>query len=40
MDADPGTVQSTVSIDLDRPRDRTGHDFVEYVARIRTELGG
>ncbi|WP_226042108.1 ABC transporter ATP-binding protein [Natrinema sp. DC36] len=39
MDADPGTVQSTISIDLERPRDRTAHDFVDYVARIRNELG-
>ncbi|WP_226482638.1 ABC transporter ATP-binding protein [Natrinema amylolyticum] len=39
MDANPGTVQSTVSIDLERPRDRTAHDFVDYVARIRNELG-
>ena len=39
MDADPGTVQSTVSIDLERPRERTAHDFVDYVARIRDELG-
>jgi len=39
MDADPGTVQSTVSIDVERPRERTAHDFVEYVAQIRAELG-
>ena len=39
MGTEPGTVQSTVSIDLARPRERTDHDFVEYVARIRHELG-
>jgi NitT/TauT family transport system ATP-binding protein len=39
MGTDPGTVQSTISIDLVRPRERTDHDFVEYVARIRDELG-
>ncbi|NLV05949.1 ATP-binding cassette domain-containing protein [Haloarcula rubripromontorii] len=39
MDADPGTVQSTISIDLERPRERTAHEFVDYVARIRDELG-
>lgn len=38
MDAEPGTVQSTISIDLQRPRERTSHDFVDYVARIRDEL--
>nr|WP_323174572.1 ABC transporter ATP-binding protein [Natrialba sp. PRR66] len=39
MDADPGTVQSTIPIDLERPRERTAHDFVDSVARIRAELG-
>ena len=39
MDADPGTVQSTLSIDLERPRERTSRGFVDYVARIRDELG-
>jgi NitT/TauT family transport system ATP-binding protein len=39
MGTDPGTVQSTISIDLVRPRERTDHDFVDYVARIRDELG-
>ena len=39
MDADPGTVQSTVPIDVERPRERTAHDFVEHVAQIRAELG-
>ncbi|ELZ60473.1 ABC transporter-related protein [Haloferax sp. ATCC BAA-645] len=39
MDADPGTVQSTIPIDLERPRQRTAHEFVEYVAEIRDELG-
>ncbi len=38
MGTDPGTVQSTLSIDLARPRERTDHDFVEYVARIKDEL--
>jgi NitT/TauT family transport system ATP-binding protein len=40
MGTDPGRVQSTIPIDLARPRERTDHDFVEYVARIRAELGG
>ena len=39
MDADPGTVQSTFSIGLERPRERTSRDFVDYVARIRDGLG-
>nr|WP_159903735.1 ABC transporter ATP-binding protein [Salinirussus salinus] len=39
MDADPGSVQSSFPIDLDRPRDRTAHDFVDHVAQIRDELG-
>jgi NitT/TauT family transport system ATP-binding protein len=39
MDADPGTVQATLSVGIDRPRERTAHDFVECVARIRDELG-
>ncbi|ELZ69109.1 ABC transporter-related protein [Haloferax prahovense DSM 18310] len=39
VDADPGTVRSSISIDLERPRQRTAHEFVEYVARIRDELG-
>ncbi|KTG10575.1 nitrate ABC transporter ATP-binding protein [Haloprofundus marisrubri] len=39
MGTDPGTVQSTFSIDLERPRERTDHDFVDYVAKIRDELG-
>ena len=39
MNTDPGTVQSTISIDLERPRVRTADDFVGYVARIRDELG-
>lgn len=39
LDDDPGTVQSTVTVDVDRPRKRTSHEFVEYVARIRDELG-
>jgi NitT/TauT family transport system ATP-binding protein len=39
MDADPGTVQSTFSINLERPHERTSRDFVDHVARIRDELG-
>jgi NitT/TauT family transport system ATP-binding protein len=39
MNADPGTVQSTFSIDLERPRERTARDFVDHVAQIRDELG-
>ena len=39
MDTDPGTVQSTFSIELERPRERTSRDFVNHVARIRDELG-
>ena len=39
MDADPGSVQSTFSVTLERPRERTSRGFVEYVARIRDELG-
>ena len=39
MDADPGTVQSTFSIDLERPRERTARDFVDHVARMRDALG-
>jgi NitT/TauT family transport system ATP-binding protein len=39
MDADPGTVQDIVPVDLERPRRRTEREFVEHVARIRDELG-
>jgi NitT/TauT family transport system ATP-binding protein len=39
MDADPGTAQATLSVEIDRPRERTAHEFVEYVAQIRDELG-
>ena len=39
MDADPGSVQSTRSIELSRPRNRTDAVFVDVVADIRTELG-
>ena len=39
MDAEPGTVRSTLSVDLSRPRDRTATAFVDYVAQIRDELG-
>jgi NitT/TauT family transport system ATP-binding protein len=40
METDPGTVQSTYCIDLERPRARTSRGFVDYVARIRDELRG
>jgi NitT/TauT family transport system ATP-binding protein len=39
MGADPGTVRSIVPVDLDRPRERTTNDFVEYATRVRDELG-
>jgi NitT/TauT family transport system ATP-binding protein len=39
MDSDPGTVQSTFAIDLERPRERTARDFVGHVARMRDALG-
>ena len=39
LDDDPGTVQSTVTVDVDRPRERMSHEFVECVACIRDELG-
>jgi NitT/TauT family transport system ATP-binding protein len=39
LDADPGTVQSTFSIDIERPRERTAPEFVDYVARLREEIG-
>ena len=39
MDSEPGTVRSTLSVDLSRPRDRTATSFVDYVAHIRDELG-
>ena len=39
MDANPGTVQSTFSIDIEHPRERTSRYFVSHVARIRDELG-
>jgi len=39
MDADPGSVQSTRSVSLSRPRNRTDTAFVDVVADIRTELG-
>lgn len=37
MDA-PGTVQSMLTVDLPRPRDRTASEFVDHVVRIRDEL--
>jgi NitT/TauT family transport system ATP-binding protein len=39
MDANPGTVQSTFAMEIERPRERTSRDFVDYVAQIRDELG-
>ena len=39
LDDDPGTVQSTVTVDVDRPRERTSREFVDHVARIRCKLG-
>jgi NitT/TauT family transport system ATP-binding protein len=39
LNADPGTVQSVVAVDIARPRQRTAQEFVEYVTRIRDELG-
>jgi len=39
MNAEPGTIQSTCSIDLERPRERTTRDFVDYVAQIRSKVG-
>ena len=39
MDTAPGTTQSSLSIDMEHPRERTAHDFVDYVAQIRDELG-
>jgi len=39
MDAEPGTVRSIVSVEFDRPRQRTAREFAEFVAQIRDELG-
>lgn len=39
MDAEPGTVQSTIAVDLARPRERTACAFLDYVAHLRDELG-
>ena len=39
MEADPGRVQSTRTVSLPRPRNRTDTAFVEVVADIRAELG-
>jgi NitT/TauT family transport system ATP-binding protein len=39
MAADPGRVHETVSVDIDRPRDRTDPAFGEYVERIRDLIG-
>ena len=38
MDADPGTIHSTVDIDLPRPRRRTDLPVLDYVAEIRDRL--
>ncbi|WP_330633195.1 ABC transporter ATP-binding protein [Halocatena halophila] len=39
MDANPGTVQSMVTVGIDRPRQRTAQEFTEYVIQIRDEFG-
>jgi NitT/TauT family transport system ATP-binding protein len=39
MGTEPRTVQSTLTVDLPRPRDRTATGFVDYVAHIRDKLG-
>ena len=39
LDDGPGSVQSTVTVNADRPRERTSHGFVDHVARIRSKLG-
>jgi NitT/TauT family transport system ATP-binding protein len=38
MDADPGTVQSTFSVDIERPCERIARDFVDHIARVKSEL--
>lgn len=39
MAADPGRVQEIVSVDLDRPRDRTDPEFAAYLEEIRRMIG-
>ena len=39
MAADPGRVREVVSVNVDRPRERTDPAFGEYVDRIRTLIG-
>jgi NitT/TauT family transport system ATP-binding protein len=39
MAADPGRVSDVVDVSLDRPRQRTDIEFVEYVSDIRERLG-
>jgi NitT/TauT family transport system ATP-binding protein len=39
MAADPGRVREVVTVDLDRPRDRTEPAFGEYVDRVRRLIG-
>ncbi|MFC4358854.1 ABC transporter ATP-binding protein [Halobium salinum] len=39
MAANPGQVREVVSVDLDRPRERTDAAFAEHVERIRALIG-
>ena len=39
MAADPGRVRDVVTVDIDRPRDRTDPAFGEYVDRVRSLIG-
>ena len=39
MAADPGRVRDVVSVDIDRPRERTASAFGEYVDQIRALIG-
>ena len=39
MAANPGRVREIVSVDIDRPRERTESEFAEYVERIRGLIG-
>jgi NitT/TauT family transport system ATP-binding protein len=38
MDTGPGTVQSTFSVDIERPRERIARDFVDHITRVKNEL--